>query len=92
MEADERLLDALCNGAQRSTRALLLRSAGTLVCDPCSDYGAKHVVVDRGVLPDRLGPLGCVVQTGAGSILLAPDVRPGSSLVVFGTGRSVARP
>ncbi|MBO0852571.1 MAG: NAD(P)-dependent alcohol dehydrogenase, partial [Nocardia sp.] len=44
------------------------------------------VVVDREVELDLLGPLGCGMQTGAGSILNALKVRPGSSLVVFGVG------
>lgn len=44
------------------------------------------VVVDRDLPLELLGPLGCGVQTGAGSILIALDVQPGSSLVVFGTG------
>ena len=44
------------------------------------------VVVDRELPLELLGPLGCGVQTGAGSILVAMDVQPGSSVVVFGTG------
>lgn len=31
-------------------------------------------------------PLGCGMQTGAGAILNTLDVRPGSSVVIFGTG------
>ncbi len=33
-----------------------------------------------------LGPLGCGVQTGAGSVINSLRARPGSSLAVFGTG------
>jgi len=44
------------------------------------------VVVDRAVDLTLLGPLGCGIQTGAGSVLNALDVRPGSSLVVYGAG------
>lgn len=44
------------------------------------------VVVDKELPLEKLGPLGCGVQTGAGSILVAMDVRPGTSVVVFGTG------
>jgi aryl-alcohol dehydrogenase len=35
---------------------------------------------------DLLAPLGCGLQTGAGAVLNALKVRPGSSFVVFGTG------
>lgn len=35
---------------------------------------------------ERLGPLGCGVQTGAGAILNTLDVQPGSSVVILGVG------
>jgi len=35
---------------------------------------------------ERLGPLGCGVQTGAGGVINALSPKPGSSLAVFGTG------
>jgi aryl-alcohol dehydrogenase len=44
------------------------------------------VVVDKSLPLELLGPLGCGIQTGAGSILVAMDVQPGTSLAVFGTG------
>ncbi|WP_019633494.1 NAD(P)-dependent alcohol dehydrogenase [Actinomadura atramentaria] len=48
------------------------------------------VPVDGVVGPDTplelLGPLGCGMQTGAGSVLVALGVRPGDSIAVFGTG------
>ena len=44
------------------------------------------VVVDPSLPLDVLGPLGCGIQTGAGSILVALDVQPGTSVVVFGAG------
>lgn len=44
------------------------------------------VVVDRSLPLEVMGPLGCGIQTGAGSIAVAMKVRAGSSLVVFGTG------
>jgi aryl-alcohol dehydrogenase len=44
------------------------------------------VPVDRSLPLELLAPLGCSVLTGAGSVLLALDVRPGSSIAVFGTG------
>jgi len=55
---------------------------------------ASHVVVDRrnavkvdADLPiELLGPLGCGVQTGAGTVLNALRVRPGSSVAVIGAG------
>jgi aryl-alcohol dehydrogenase len=44
------------------------------------------VVVDESLPLEVLGPLGCGIQTGAGSVLVALDVQPGSSIVVFGAG------
>jgi aryl-alcohol dehydrogenase len=44
------------------------------------------VVVDKGLPLEKLGPLGCGIQTGAGSTLVALDVQPGRSIVVFGAG------
>jgi aryl-alcohol dehydrogenase len=50
---------------------------------------ARNVVVVDPALPlELLGPLGCGVQTGAGTVLSADalDVQPGTSLAVFGCG------
>ena len=48
---------------------------------------ASNVVkVGDDVPLERLGPLGCGFQTGAGAVLNAPGVRPGTSLAVFGAG------
>ncbi|MEV0247260.1 NAD(P)-dependent alcohol dehydrogenase [Nocardia sp. NPDC050712] len=44
------------------------------------------VVVDRELPLAVLAPLGCSAQTGAGSILLALDVRPGTAVAIFGAG------
>ena len=44
------------------------------------------VVVDRSLPLDILGPLGCGIQTGAGSVLIAMGVRAGSSIAVYGAG------
>ncbi len=44
------------------------------------------VVVDQALPLEKLGPLGCGIITGAGSVLDALDVQPGRSLVVFGAG------
>lgn len=44
------------------------------------------VVVDRDVDLTILGPLGCGIQTGAGSVLIALGVEAGSSIAVYGVG------
>lgn len=44
------------------------------------------VLVDPAAPLDLLGPLGCGVLTGAGSVLTALNVRPGTSFAVFGAG------
>ncbi|MBI2964482.1 MAG: NAD(P)-dependent alcohol dehydrogenase [Deltaproteobacteria bacterium] len=44
------------------------------------------VVVDRSLPLELLGPLGCGVQTGAGSVLLVLRVHAGSSIAVYGAG------
>ncbi len=46
-----------------------------------------NVVKVRNDAPLRLlGPLGCGIQTGAGAVMNALKVRPGSSFLVFGAG------
>jgi aryl-alcohol dehydrogenase len=52
----------------------------------CLATARNTVVVDPSLPLEKLGPLGCGVQTGAGAVLLALDVQPGASLVVFGAG------
>lgn len=44
------------------------------------------VKVDPALPIELLGPLGCGIQTGAGSILCALDVQPGTSVAVYGAG------
>lgn len=44
------------------------------------------VKVPKDLSLDLLAPLGCGLQTGAGAVLNALKVRPGSSFVVFGAG------
>ena len=44
------------------------------------------VVVDESLPLELLGPLGCGLITGAGTVLNALDVEAGRSLVVFGVG------
>jgi aryl-alcohol dehydrogenase len=49
--------------------------------------GARNVVVvDRDLPLELLGPLGCGILTGAGSVLVSLDVQPGTSIAVFGAG------
>lgn len=58
-----------------------------------SSFATHSVAYERNVVKIRadaplelLGPLGCGVQTGAGSVINALKARPGSSLVVAGGG------
>src|SRR5260370_7054209 len=44
------------------------------------------VKVSRDVPLERLGPLGCGIQTGAGAVMNALNVRPGTSFASFGVG------
>ena len=44
------------------------------------------VKVDPSLPLELLGPLGCGIQTGAGSVLCAMDVQPGTTIAVFGAG------
>ncbi|MEY2570305.1 MAG: aryl-alcohol dehydrogenase, partial [Acidimicrobiaceae bacterium] len=44
------------------------------------------VVVDRDLPLELLGPLGCGILTGAGSVLVSLGVQPDTSLAVFGAG------
>jgi aryl-alcohol dehydrogenase len=49
--------------------------------------GSRNVVVvDRDLPLELLGPLGCGILTGAGSVLVALDVQADSSIAVFGAG------
>ncbi|MEA2624261.1 MAG: aryl-alcohol dehydrogenase [Candidatus Binatota bacterium] len=44
------------------------------------------VVVDRTLPLELLGPLGCGIQTGAGSVLIALRVRAGGTIAIYGAG------
>ena len=44
------------------------------------------VRIDQDLPVELMGPLGCGVQTGAGSVLNVLDVRAGQSVAVYGTG------
>lgn len=52
----------------------------------CLATARNVVVVDESLPLEKLGPLGCGIQTGAGTSLVALDVQPGRSIVVFGAG------
>jgi aryl-alcohol dehydrogenase len=52
----------------------------------CLATARNAVVVDKGLPLEKLGPLGCGIQTGAGTSLVALDVQAGRSIVVFGAG------
>lgn len=48
---------------------------------------ARNAVKVRTDVPlERLGPLGCGVQTGAGAVLNSLRPRPGSAIAIFGAG------
>jgi aryl-alcohol dehydrogenase len=49
-------------------------------------YADNTVVVDRGIDLATVAPLGCGVQTGAGTVMNVLDLDKHSSLVVFGAG------
>jgi aryl-alcohol dehydrogenase len=58
-----------------------------------SSFGSFALAYERNVVKvpadaplERLGPLGCGIQTGAGAVLNALRVAPGSSFAVFGGG------
>ena len=58
-----------------------------------SSFGTLALANERNVVKvpkeaplERLGPLGCGIQTGAGAVMNALKVRPGTSFVVFGAG------
>ena len=58
-----------------------------------SSFATHAIGKRRGIVKVRsdvpleiLGPLGCGIQTGAGTVLNVFKIRPGQSLVVFGTG------
>jgi len=47
---------------------------------------SNTVKVPRDLPLELLAPLGCGLQTGAGAVVNALKVRPGSSIAIFGTG------
>ena len=58
-----------------------------------SSFASHSLVTERNVVKvpediplELLGPLGCGVQTGAGTVINSLKAKPGSSIAVFGTG------
>ena len=49
-------------------------------------YECNTIPVDKSVPLEMLGPLGCGIQTGAGSVLNALNPPAGSDIVIFGAG------
>ncbi|HWD50987.1 MAG TPA: NAD(P)-dependent alcohol dehydrogenase [Acidimicrobiales bacterium] len=80
MDGSTRVRDA--SGEDVSSRWFAQSSLAT----HCLATARNTVVVDADLPLELLGPLGCGILTGAGSILVALDVPPETSLVVFGTG------
>lgn len=88
---------ALCFGGARSDGShALCGHDGAVLSDRFfgqSSFAPYAVVHERSLVKVRkdaplalLGPLGCGVTTGAGTVWNALDVRPGSAFAVFGTG------
>ena len=58
-----------------------------------SSFATHLLAAEKNVVPvpkeiplEIVGPLGCGVQTGAGAVMNAMKVKPGSSIAVFGVG------
>lgn len=87
----------LCFGGARLDKSTATRDGkGNQVHDHFfgqSSFGTLALASQRNVVKvpkdaplERLGPLGCGIQTGAGAVMNALKVRPGSSFVAFGAG------
>jgi aryl-alcohol dehydrogenase len=87
----------LCFGGAREDGTTAMRDgAATAVHDHFfgqSSFGTFALAHERTVVKvpkdmplERLGPLGCGIQTGAGAVMNALQVRPGDSFVTFGAG------
>ena len=70
------------NGAPIHSHVFGQSSFATHAIVPASNA----VKVDPALPLELLGPLGCGIQTGAGAVLNAMRVRPGSSIAVIGAG------
>ena len=83
-------------GMRHDESTAFARSDGTQVASHFfgqSSFAAHTIASRRSVVKVRddvdlalLGPLGCGIQTGAGTVLNALVPEPGSSIVVFGAG------
>lgn len=87
----------LCFGGARLDKSTATRDGkGNKVHDHFfgqSSFGTLALANERNVVKvpkdaplEILGPLGCGIQTGAGAVMNALKVRPGTSFVVFGAG------
>ena len=86
----------LCFGGAREDGSTATRDAGKQVHDHFfgqSSFGAYALANERNTIKvrkdapiERLGPLGCGIQTGAGAVINALKVGPGNSFVAFGAG------
>jgi aryl-alcohol dehydrogenase len=80
-------LDGSCSAEDSHGHALHDHFFGQSAFAEYALANERNVVrVPKDVPLDLLGPLGCGIQTGAGSVLNALKVRAGSSFVAFGTG------
>lgn len=85
-------------GGKRPDGSSAMLTTGELKPIASSFFGqsswARHTLVHRSCLVrvppetnlELYAPLGCGMQTGAGAVINTLNVRPGSTLVVFGTG------
>jgi aryl-alcohol dehydrogenase len=87
----------LCFGGARLDKSTATRDGkGERVHDHFfgqSSFGTYALANEKNVVKapkdaplERLGPLGCGIQTGAGAVMNALKVRPGTSVAVFGAG------
>lgn len=80
-------VDGAIGGKDSTGAAIKTRWFGqSSFAEHCIATARNAVVVDKSLPLEKLGPLGCGVQTGAASIAVALGFQAGSSLVVFGTG------
>ena len=76
-----------CHRREREPRSASRWFGAVVVRHPRPGHGAqRRRRRPRTSRSRQLGPLGCGIQTGAGTVLVALDVQPGTSLVVFGAG------
>jgi len=82
-----RTLDGPCRVVDRQGAPVAARWFGQSSFATHVIAGARNVVIVDHDLPlHLLGPLGCAIQTGAGSILIALGVQAGASVAIYGVG------